>query len=238
MSLFIAGCTFPGKPDPKERPLPAEWVTNFDKLFTTHCQGCHGADGKLGPAPPLNDPLFRALIPEAELEKVLLHGRPGTPMPAFAVSGGGPLTPAQVRVLIYEIKGIPYRIIGKASATTQPTVMADSGGSAPKWGIPQAAPADTPPYVAPAGSMGDRESGKTTFAAACGSCHGKDGTGGKKAGAINNRAFLTLISDQALRRIIITGRDDLKMPGCADQGLTAADVADLGALLRSWRHSD
>src|SRR5262249_30279983 len=52
-----------------------------------------------------------------------------------------------------------------------------------------------------------------------------------------------LISDQALRRIIITGRADLHMPGYSpDAGrpkdftpLTGTDVNDLVALLAYWR---
>ena len=51
------------------------------------------------------------------------------------------------------------------------------------------------------------------------------------------------MSDQALRRIIITGRVDLGMPsyrehrGRADSfaPLTAEEIADLVALLASWR---
>ena len=86
---------------------------------------------------------------------------------------------------------------------------------------------------------------------ACASCHGERGQGrvfsdekgGKPAGAINVPAFLTLSSDQALRRLVITGRPDLGMPDCTDrQGrpdefkpLTSREVTDLVALLASWR---
>ena len=86
---------------------------------------------------------------------------------------------------------------------------------------------------------------------ACASCHGERGQGrvfsdekgGKPAGAINVPAFLTLYSDQALRRFVITGRPDLGMPDCTDrQGrpdefkpLTSQEVTDLVALLASWR---
>ena len=70
-------------------------------------------------------------------------------------------------------------------------------------------------------------------------------TGGKAVGAINDPAFLALISDQALRRYIITGRGDLDppMPGWDDatgrpadfRPLTNQDITDLVALLASWR---
>jgi len=65
----------------------------------------------------------------------------------------------------------------------------------------------------------------------------------EQAGAINDRSFLALISDQELRRIVITGRADLGMPDYSDSDwrspkfkpLTSADINDLVALLRYWR---
>ena len=59
---------------------------------------------------------------------------------------------------------------------------------------------------------------------------------------MNDSAFLTLMSDQALRRIVITGRPDLGMPDYRHQDpkpeskpLTSQDISDLVALLVSWR---
>ena len=65
-------------------------------------------------------------------------------------------------------------------------------------------------------------------------------------GPINVPEFLTLFSDQALRRLVITGRPDLGMPDCTDrQGrpdefkpLTSREVTDLVALLASWREAE
>ena len=62
-------------------------------------------------------------------------------------------------------------------------------------------------------------------------------------GAINDRDFLALISDQALRRYVITGRADLGMPDYADpqgrpagfQPLTTQDVNHVVSLLAFWR---
>ena len=142
-------------------------------------------------------------------------------MPAFARGRGGPLTDAQVQVLAEGIKK--------------------------RWA--PAAPGDAPPYLSPArGKGGDRYEGARVFARACAGCHGDRGQGGDGAGAINNPAFLELISDQALRRLIITGRSDLKrkMPSYADntwrgadfRPLTSQEVTDLGALLASWRRGE
>src|SRR5262249_51652372 len=100
LSLLTAGCDPPGKPNPADRPVPADQVADFTVLYKTHCAGCHGADGKLGPAPPLNDPLFLAIVPDEELRRVIRGGRAVTPqqkspMPAFALGEGRPLSPEQ-----------------------------------------------------------------------------------------------------------------------------------------------
>jgi hypothetical protein len=66
------------------------------------------------------------------------------------------------------------------------------------------------------------------------------------AGPLRNAAFLSLISDQALRRIVITGRPDLGMPNFVALGktlpggqpLTNEQIADVVALLASWRTPD
>jgi mono/diheme cytochrome c family protein len=222
LSLLLGGCDLPGKPGVDDRPKPADQVKDFDTLFSMRCAGCHGADGKLGPAPPLNDPVFLAIVPDEVLRHVIAKGRvvsavQKTPMPAFARANGGPLTHDQVQVL--------------------------ADGLKKRW--QPAAPADAPPYLGKAD--GSRVEGARVFARACAGCHGKDGEGverdGKLHRTINDPAFLALISDKALRRIIITGRPDLKMPayngtvGRPDDfhPLTSAQIDDVVALLASWR---
>jgi mono/diheme cytochrome c family protein len=218
--LLAAGCelSLPGKPDPALRKkLPGE-VMDFDDLYSRHCAGCHGKDGTLGPAPPLNDALFLAIIPEAALRQVIRTGRPGTPMPAFAHARGGTLTDQQVEALV---KGLKAR-----------------------WADAKASAQGVPSYRPPPGIAGDPRQGAKVFARACAGCHGDDGQGGSH-GAINQPAFLGLISDQALRRLVITGRADLGMPDYAGKDgrapdyrpLTDVDVTHLTALLARWRQS-
>jgi cytochrome c oxidase cbb3-type subunit III len=223
-----SGCDLPGRPRASDRWAAPQSEKSFDVLFRLNCAGCHGADGKLGPAPPLNDKLFLALVPDDELKQVVANGRPGTLMPAFSVASGGQLTAEQVLVLA---EGIKHH-----------------------WGPVPPAQAGMPAYrlESPKPDRSDgNAAGMLVFAMACASCHGERGqgrvfsdeAGGKPSGAINVPAFLTLYSDQALRRLVITGRPDLGMPDCTDrQGrpdefkpLTSREVTDLVALLASWR---
>ncbi|MBX9581151.1 MAG: cytochrome c [Gemmataceae bacterium] len=216
--LLAGGCTPPGKPTPAGPSRPDE-VTDFRTLYATNCAGCHGADGNLGPGPPPNDGLFLRIVADAELLKVITDGRPGTPMPAFDHGKGGPLTTRQVKIIAEGLK--------------------------PTWGKPD--PSGDPPGYALAPG-GDAGRGMAVFARACAGCHGDRGQGGgsvdgRPVGAVNGPAFLALSSDQVLRRYIITGRPDLGMPDYAGtagrpadfEPLDARDVADLTALLASWR---
>ena len=114
--------------------------------------------------------------------------------------------------------------------------------------------ANAPPYLLPSDALrmsstvSDRA--LALFQRACAECHGPNGAGGEtgyaSGGAINDPAFLALISDQALRRIIITGRHDLGMPNFAQtdgrpddfEPLTSEEIDELVALLAAWRRGD
>ncbi|MGZ3336301.1 MAG: c-type cytochrome, partial [Isosphaeraceae bacterium] len=138
--------------------------------------------------------------------------------------------------------------------TEQVKILAE--GIKPHWGPVEPARSDAPPYLIPrtppeGAGTGNQEEGLKIFAQACASCHGRHGEGGryggltdgKSVGAINDPNFLALISDQALRRYVITGRPDLGMPDFADptgrpedfKPLTAQDVNHVATLLAFWR---
>jgi len=211
-AVLAAGCDLPGK------PKPAEPGVHFDALYATHCAGCHGTDGRRGPAPPLNDPIFLALVSDEDRSMVISEGRSVSPgqkslMPAFARDNGGPLTDAEIDVLADGIKS--------------------------RWGPAASLPSD----LNKAGTGGGNTTkGERVFDRACAGCHGTDGRGGKH-GTINDPAFLALISDQALRRYVISGRPDLGMPAYDGKdgrppdfhSLTATEIDDLVALLAHWR---
>src|SRR6516225_5608210 len=154
--VLTGGCDLPGKPREADRPVPAEQVTGFDTLYAARCAGCHGADGKLGPAPPLNDPLFLAIVPDDELLRVIREGRalaPGkkTPMPAFSLGQRAPLSPAQAEAwarLEEEAHAAP-RQQGPLTPA-QVRVLAD--GIKKRWGPSASPPASVPPYLAAAGT--------------------------------------------------------------------------------------
>jgi cytochrome c oxidase cbb3-type subunit 3/ubiquinol-cytochrome c reductase cytochrome c subunit len=154
-----------------------------------------------------------AIVPDDVLRQVITEGRTGTPMTAFAKDRGGPLTEKQIDIVA---KGIKQR---------WPAAEKVNGRS-------------PPPYLLSAAKAGDKKAALKVFARDCAMCHGEHGQGGKDVGPINDPAFLTLVSDQALRRYIITGRPDFGMPNYIkreDADLTSQEINDLVALLAYWR---
>src|SRR5262245_58574347 len=98
---LATGCDrLPGKPTPEDRWKRTTEVTDFSQLYALNCSGCHGADGRLGAARPLNDPLYLALVSNDTLHQAIAQGVPGTAAPAFAQQVGGPLTDIQIDILI------------------------------------------------------------------------------------------------------------------------------------------
>jgi len=104
-----------------------DWVGRFEvkgaRIFEDGCANCHGPGGVGGvaaftiadpdgqfvaqvewKAPALTTALSR--FSEAEVTDILNYGRPGTPMPAWGLSGGGPLTTQQVEQLVVYLRSI------------------------------------------------------------------------------------------------------------------------------------
>lgn len=213
--ILLPGCNAaPGRPKPgPEVPRP-DAVMDFSTLYGQNCAGCHGAGGMNGPAYPLANPEYQALVDDATLRQAIAQGKPGTMMPAFAVEAGGTLTDAQIGVLV----------AGMRSAWSKPGLLA---------GV-----AAVPPYHSAA--AGDPANGQQVYGAYCASCHGASSQPGGKAGSILDPAFLALVSDQALRTAVIAGRPDLGQPDwrgdLAGQALTDQQVSDVVAWLASRRH--
>jgi cytochrome c oxidase cbb3-type subunit 3 len=212
--LALAGCRLPGKPtqaDIVQRPSD-----NLDPvaLYKQNCAGCHGADGKLGPAPPIGDPVYLAIVDDDSLRQVISKGRRGTPMSAFAQSEGGMLTAKQVDAIV---KGIRQR-------WERSNVLQSS---------------TSPPYAAK--STGDAQRGATTFGTFCSGCHGNNGMGSDKVGSIVNPHYLSLITDQGLRTITIVGRPDFNAPDWRNNlpghPMSDQEITDVVAWLASQRPS-
>jgi mono/diheme cytochrome c family protein len=207
----------PGKPYRSGRVRTFAEEDSSTIIYQTSCAGCHGDNGTLGPAPPINDPLFLSIFTNEQMLDLLAHGRPGSLMPSFAAVHRSGLTEQQRQILVSSIRD--------------------------RWGQSESLPENPPPYLAK--TTGTVAAGRQKFALYCAECHGNEGQGGEggEGGRINDPAFLALVSDQLMRRIMITGRVDLGMPDFVGIGarseqavpLSGQDISDIVALLQQWR---
>ncbi len=219
-AMALAGCdAMPGRPRVEDREVLPTQVIAFSVLYGRHCAGCHGADGRLGAARPLNDPLYLVLIPTDRLRTIIAQGVPGGMAHAFAADVGGPLTAGQIEALVRDMLA--------------------------RWGRPGAVTdLPLPPYSASEAARngfdpGSPQRGMAVYAGACAGCHGPEGKGGPKGGSVVDPAYLALVSNQALRTAVIAGRMDLGMPDwrgdAAGRPLTPQQISDVVAWLASQR---
>jgi mono/diheme cytochrome c family protein len=210
-----AGCPPPpGKPAIEDRWTPPSQVMDFRQLYAQNCAGCHGADGRLGPARPMNDPLYLAFAGADVLRQVSAKGVPGTAMPGFTQPAGGNLTDRQIASLV--------------------------DGMNAQWGRPEDfKDVALPPYPQEAAAAGDPRRGAAAYQTYCSQCHGASGGGGPSGGSIIDPNYLTLVSDQSLRTTIVAGRPDLGMPDWRSrlpgQPMSVQEISDVVAWLASQR---
>jgi cytochrome c oxidase cbb3-type subunit 3 len=184
--MMLWGCGTPhGQPLQGSEILAPSEVSNFETLYAENCSGCHGAEGRGGPAIALADPVYLAVAGDAAIRKVIAGGVHGTAMPAFAESSGGMLTDKQIDVITTQIR-LRWGRRGDLNAANLPAYGPKSPGNASQ--------------------------GEVAYKTYCESCHGQGGRGGPKGSAITDDSFLALVSDQGLRTIVITGRPELGAP--------------------------
>ncbi len=220
--ILTSGCDrLPGKPTLEERWKPGMEIMDFSQLYAQNCSACHGADGRLGAARPLNDPLYLALANPLTLRAAITRGVPGTSAPSFGQQSGGNLTEKQIDVLV---EGILSRW-GKPEDFKNVVF--------PPYSLQNAILRGTTPV--------DQQRGAVAYRTYCAQCHGADGNGGTKGGSVIDPAYLALVSDQALRSAVIVGRPDLGMPDwrayVPGQPMSPQEISDVVAWLASHRQA-
>ena len=212
-ALLVSACGTPhGQPQQDSVNLAPNEVLEFGQLFSENCAGCHGEKGQGGAAIALANPVYLALADDHTIRNVVANGVRGTSMPAFAESAGGLLTDKQIDVITQQIRA--------------------------RWSKPGILDGANPPaYTAKSG--GDPHRGQAAYRYYCESCHGPHGRGGPKGSAITDDSFLSLVSDQELRTIVISGRPELGAPdwraNVRGKPMSDQEVTDVVAWLTSRR---
>ena len=216
----LAGCNrLPGKPTEEERWKAPTEVMDFTKLYGQNCAGCHGADGRMGAAPPLNDPLYLSLVKPEQMQKVISGGVPGATMPAFLIQQGGNLTDKQIALLIDEMRSGWGRADDFKNVTLPPYSLQDASAAG--------------------STLGDQARGAAVYQKYCAQCHGEEWRGSDLVGSIVDPNYLALVSDQGLRTTAIVGRPDLGMPDYRSrvrgQAMSPQEISDVVAWVASHR---
>jgi cytochrome c oxidase cbb3-type subunit III len=212
-AMLLFGCASPhGQPREGSETLAPNEVLDFGTLYSENCAGCHGAEGRGGAAIALADPVYLAIADDAAIRKVITNGVRGTAMPAFAESAGGMLTDKQIDAITTGIRS--------------------------RWSKTAVLEAANPPSYT-AKSSGNAGQGEAAYKTYCASCHGPGGRGGLKGSSITDDSFLSLVSDQGLRTVVIVGRPELGAPdwrgNVPGKPMTDQEVTDVVAWLVSRR---
>lgn len=230
LSFGSVGCShLPGKPGFRPETLRPDQTLGFAILYESNCSACHGDGGLNGAALPLDNPVYLAWAGRDHMIPIVANGVPHTLMPAFGQSGGGLLTGEQLGDIV--------------------------DGMIAHWENPGILDGANPPGYTPA-SKGDATAGKAAFQMYCARCHGADGKGipegdsaatrfsaaskqGAAIGSIVDPTYLSLISSQELRDIVVSGLPGEGMPdwrgNAPGQPMTDNNVTDVVAWLVSQR---
>jgi cytochrome c oxidase cbb3-type subunit 3 len=211
--VMLAACgTQNGEPQANSESVAPSQVSDFATLYAQNCAGCHGAEGRGGAAIALANPVYLAIVDEATMRNTVANGVRGTSMPAFAQAAGGMLT--------------------------EPQIEAITSGVFSRWARKQVLDGASPPSYA-AKAAGNVDHGRLAFGTYCASCHGSEGGGTQKGSAITNDSYLALVSDQALRSIVIAGRPELGAPdwrgNVPGRPMTDQEITDVVSWLASRR---
>lgn len=212
-TVFLVGCdNAPGRRAIDAEDIAPDKILDFNVLYPMNCAGCHGFDGRGGPAIALANPIYLGIAGAGVLRRATADGMAGTPMPAFARRSGGMLTDEQIDAIV--------------------------NGLRTRWTDPRAiAGIDLPPYAD--ALPGDSGRGVDVFATYCAACHGDGGRGARGAGSIVDGAYLALVSEQGLRSMVIAGRPDLGAPdwrgNVRGRTMTSQEISDVVAWLSAQR---
>jgi len=199
--------------------------------------GCSRLPGK--PAPGVEVPR-----PDSILDPVALygancagcHGADGTRGPAIALADPVYLAIADDNILRSTIANGRPGTAMSAFSEMQGGMLTDEQidsivhGIRERWGSTgRMTGVALPPYAAT--SPGNAQQGQAAYATFCASCH--------RSSSVTDPSYLSLISDQALRTIAITGRPDFGAPdwrsNVPGHPMSDEEISDVVAWLSSQR---
>src|SRR5512143_113311 len=75
-------------------------IANGRELFAQNCTTCHGENGEGDVGPALNNKTFLKAAEDGRIASLISSGVPGTAMPSWSETFGGPFTDEQIHALV------------------------------------------------------------------------------------------------------------------------------------------
>jgi mono/diheme cytochrome c family protein len=201
-------------PAAAQEGIDQEKLDQGARLYAENCAVCHGPDGKgrIGATLAKNWPSIR---PDLAIQETIQNGVPGSPMPAWSASNGGPLSDEEIGALVYYI--LSWETGGPILATPGPTF--------------------TPrPAISPVPDVeGDPNKGAVLYDQNCAVCHGPNGEG--RIGATLDKSWPSIRPDLRVKNTIANGVDGSPMPAWSQANggpLGESDINDLVSFILSW----
>jgi mono/diheme cytochrome c family protein len=181
------------------------------KLYAENCAVCHGdqGQGRIGATLRQNWP---SIAPDQLIRATITDGVPGSLMPAWSQTRGGPLGEQDINDIVAYIQ----------------TWL---GNPLP---LPTLRPAPVATVTPPPGAIGDPVTGAQIYVSNCAMCHGQNGEG--RIGVTLAKQWPAIQVDQFLRQTIASGVPGSLMPawGQAKGGpLTDQQIDDVEVYIRT-----
>ncbi|MCB0003611.1 MAG: c-type cytochrome [Anaerolineae bacterium] len=178
------------------------------QIYDANCAVCHGADGQGRVGVNLSQD-FPAIDLAAFIRQAVVGGVPGTRMPAWSLSGGGPLNDREIDDVVAFVETL---------------------GGGRSLAAPTATPYPVTPVPTAIGAVGDPGRGEALYAENCAVCHGDQGQG--RMGATLTTVFAAINPQAYARAAVQQGVPGTMMPAWSQEfggPLTSADLDDISA---------
>ncbi len=184
------------------------------QLYSENCAVCHGNDGqgRIGARLAKDWP---SIQPGLSIKTVIAEGVPGSPMPAWSQSNGGPLSDTEINAIVDFILG--WQNGGYREIPTTKTL----------------APQVTP--VVPPDIIGDPILGASIYQQNCVMCHGENGEG--RIGASLAKDWPSIRPDLRIKSTIERGIENSNMPAWSTEyggPLGENDIDNVIAYILTW----